>query len=145
MADDETMKRIKETQLRMEKIFKRFFSESFPFSGKGEWLPACDVYETETDIMILMEIAGIDKKDLKITLEGNYLNIKGIRDDPSKVDGRRNYYNMELNFGPFQRLVFIPCSVKAKGVRVDYEHGFLKIALPKTKKGRKEEKIIEIE
>ncbi len=144
MPDDEIMKGIKETQLRMEKIFKRFFSESFPFSEKGEWLPACDVYETEDDIIILMEIAGIEKKNLKITLEGNYLNIKGLRNDPSKVDGRRNYYSMELNFGPFQRLVFIPCSVKVEGVRVDYEQGFLKISLPKIKKGKKEEKIIEI-
>ena len=145
MADDEVIKGIKITQFRMEKIFKRVFSESFSFSGRGEWMPPCDVYETEENIVILIEIAGIDKKELKITLEGNYLNIKGFREDPSKIDGRRNYYYMELNFGPFERLVFIPCPIKIEGVQVDYKQGLLKIILPKLKTGKKEEKIIEIE
>ena len=52
---------------------------------------------------------------------------------------------MELNFGPFERLVFIPCPIKIEGVKVDYKHGLLKIILPKLKTGKKEEKIIEIE
>lgn len=144
MADDDLLKGIKKTQVKMEKIFKRVFSESLPFSGRGVWMPPCDVYETDENIIILIEIAGIDKKELKITLEGNYVNVKGFREDPSKIDGKRNYYYMELNFGPFERVVFIPCPIKVKGVKVDYVHGILKITLPKLKIGDEEEKIIEI-
>lgn len=145
MAEDKVLKGIKKTQLRMEKIFERIFSESFQFSDSGEWVPPCDVYETEKNIVILIEIAGIEKKELKISLEGNYLNIKGFREDPSKNDGKRNYYYMELNFGPFERMVFIPCPVKVEGVTVHYKQGILKIILPKLSVGEKEGKIIEIE
>ncbi len=145
MADDDLINGIKKTQIKMEKIFKRVFSNQYPFSGRGEWLPPCDVYETDKNIIILIEIAGIDKKELKITLEGNYLNIKGFREDPSKSDGRRNYYYMELNFGPFARQVFIPCPIKVEEVKVDYKHGLLKITLPKITVGVKEGKVIEIE
>ena len=146
MSDDEIIKGIKKTQMRMEKIFRQVFSgSSLPFSGRGVWMPPCDVYETDENIVILIEIAGINKKELKITLEGNYIHIKGFREDPSKIDGRRNYYYMELNFGPFERLVFIPCQIKVEGVKVDYGEGLLKITLPKLETGEKEEKIIEIE
>ncbi|MCK4234226.1 Hsp20/alpha crystallin family protein [candidate division WOR-3 bacterium] len=145
MADDEILKGIKKTQIKMEELFKKVFSDSLPLSKRGVWMPPCDVYETEGNIIILIEIAGINKKDLRITLEGNYLHIKGFREDPSKIDGRRNYYYMELNFGPFERLVFVPCQIKARKVSVEYKQGLLKIILPKSEVGKKEEKIIEIE
>jgi len=145
MSDDEVFDGMKKAHLKMEKIFEEIFSESFPLSGRSEWVPPCDVYETEKNIIILIEIAGIDKKELKITYEGNYLKIKGFRKDPSKTDGRRNYYYMELSFGPFERLVFIPCPVKIEDVKIDYPEGLLKIILPKLETTPKEEKIIEIE
>lgn len=145
MSDDDILKGMKETHQRMSKILKSVFSESVPFTGKGVWMPPCDVYETDENIVILVEIAGIEKKDLKISLEENYLTIKGFRNDPSKQDGRRNYYYMELNFGPFERLVFIPCAIRAENVKVTYDQGLLKIILPKLTIGEKEEKIIEIE
>jgi HSP20 family protein len=145
MSEDDFAKGMKKTHEKMEKILKHVFAESIPLTGRGTWMPPCDVYETEDTIAILIEIAGIEKKDLKIVLEGNYLNIKGFRKDPSKQDGRRNYYYMELNFGPFERLVFIPCAIKAENVKVTYEQGLLKITLPKLTIGEKEEKIITIE
>ena len=145
MADDDIIKGIKKTHERMENIFRRVFTDPLALSGRGVWMPTCDVYETDENIVILIEIAGIEKKELKITLEGTYLNIKGFRKDPSKKDGRRNYYYMELNFGPFERLVFIPCAIKVEDVTVDYEQGLLKIMLPKLNIGDKEEKVIEIE
>lgn len=145
MSDDDILKGAKKTQERMSKILKSVFSESVPLTGRGVWMPPCDVYETDQNIVILMEIAGIDKKDLKISLEANYLTIKGFRKDLSKQDGRRNYYYMELNFGPFERLVFIPCAINPENVRVTYDQGLLKIILPKRTIGEKEEKIIEIE
>lgn len=145
MADDDVLKGQRETHKKMSKILKHVFSDSVSFTGRGGWMPACDVYETEQHIVILMEIAGIEKKELKISLEANYLTIKGFRNDPSKQDGRRNYYYMELNFGPFERLVFIPCAIDAEHVKVTYDQGLLKITLPKQSVGEKEEKIIEIE
>jgi HSP20 family protein len=145
MSDDDILKGAKKTHERMSKILKSVFSESVPLTGRGVWMPPCDVYETDENIVILLEIAGIEKKDLKISLEANYLTIKGFRKDLSKQDGRRNYYYMELNFGPFERLVFIPCAIKAEDVKVTYDQGLLKITLPKLTVGEKEEKIIEIE
>ncbi len=145
MADDDVHKGTRKAHEEMNKILKHVFAESVSFAGRGVWMPPCDVYETEQNIVILMEIAGIEKKELKISLEANYLTIKGFRNDPSKQDGRRNYYYMELNFGPFERLVFIPCAIDAEHVKVTYEQGLLKITLPKKTVGEKEEKIIEID
>ena len=145
MAHDDSFDELARAKTRMEKIFKKIFSDSFLFSDSGEWVPPCDVYETDKNIIILVEIAGIDKKELKISFEGNYLDIKGFRDDPSKIDGKRNYYYMELNFGPFERQVFIPCPVRVEEAEVEYKNGILKIQLPKQTVGEKKEKIIEIE
>ena len=96
----------------------------------GLWSPPTDVYETEKDFVVRVEIAGMREEDFEITVENNFLMISGSRPD---VPERRAYQQMEIRFGKFETIVGIPVSVDLEASRAEYNEGFLTISLPKIK------------
>jgi HSP20 family protein len=96
----------------------------------GVWSPPTDVYETEDYYVVRVEIAGMQEKDFEITLEDNFLLIRGNRSD---VPERRAYQQMEIRFGKFETAVGLPGPIELETSRADYAEGFLTVTLPKAK------------
>lgn len=96
----------------------------------GVWSPPTDVYETENDFVVRVEIAGMREEDFEIAVENNFLMISGSRSD---IPERRAYQQMEIRFGKFETIVGIPASVDLEASRAEYTEGFLTISLPKIK------------
>lgn len=96
----------------------------------GVWSPPTDVYETENDFVVRVEIAGMREEDFEIAVENNFLMISGSRSD---IPERRAYQQMEIRFGKFETVVGIPASVDLEASRAEYTEGFLTISLPKIK------------
>lgn len=96
----------------------------------GVWSPPTDVYETEHDYVVRLEVAGMREKDFEITVEDNFLKISGNRLD---VPERRAYQQMEIRFGKFETAVGIPGPIDLEASRADYAEGFLTVTLPKAK------------
>lgn len=92
------------------------------------WRPPTDVFETRDAVIVRVEIAGMHEADFSIILDGNYLTIRGIRQD---VTERRAYHQMEIRFGEFSVEIELPTSVDAEKVVAVYQNGFLRITLPK--------------
>jgi len=78
-----------------------------------------------------MEIAGIEKEDLEITLNDRLLLVRGHRKDPCRQK-RCSFRQMEIDYGPFERRIVIPRSVDGSRVRAQFQNGFLHIELPKS-------------
>lgn len=94
------------------------------------WHPKCDVFETATHWVIVMELAGIDKDEISITLSDDYLRISGNRIFPNAGD-RASYYNMEIETGNFDRRIFLPDTpIERDNPKVQYIDGILRIAFP---------------
>jgi len=92
------------------------------------WHPKCDVYQTDTEWIILVELAGMDKKDISIITTDDYIRISGERTLPAP-NCRVCYYNMEIETGKFDRHVFFPlAAIDRDKPKVTYENGFLRIA-----------------
>ena len=96
----------------------------------GVWSPPTDVYETEKDYVVRVEIAGMQEEDFQITVEDSFLMISGSRPD---VPERRAYQQMEIRFGKFETVVGIPGPIDLDASRADYSEGFLTVTLPKAK------------
>ncbi len=96
----------------------------------GMWSPPTDVYETENDYVVRVEVAGMREKDFEITVEGDFLMISGNRPD---VPERRAYQQMEIRFGKFETVVGLPGPIDLEASRADYTEGFLTVTLPKAK------------
>ena len=92
------------------------------------WGPPTDIYETDENFVVRIEIAGMKDEDFEIALENNLLMISGNRPD---LNERRAYHQMEIRFGKFQVAVEIPIAVDIEGARAEYKDGFLMIQLPK--------------
>ena len=96
------------------------------------WKPLTDVYETDEEIVIVMDIAGISVEDIKLNLIKNILIIRGIR-RPQVGRIKRHFHKMEIDFGPFERRIELPAAVDSERTLAQYLHGFLEIHLPKRK------------
>jgi HSP20 family protein len=116
----------------MDNLFERFF-EGFPRLGLTRRMgltPAIDLSETKDDIIVKVEIPGIDSKDIDISLSGNVLGIKGEKRQ-EKVDKDEDFHRVERSYGSFSRSVKLPCEVEEKEITATYERGVLNVRLPK--------------
>ena len=107
-----------------------------PGSGHEFWLPRTDVYETETNLVVRVEVAGIQRDSLTVSLSADRrtLNIRGTRNE-QHIDDRKKmrYHQLEVYFGAFEREVALPpdLQVDADIVGAAYREGFLVVSMPK--------------
>ncbi|HTP03366.1 MAG TPA: Hsp20/alpha crystallin family protein [Anaerolineales bacterium] len=94
------------------------------------WSPPTDVYETEAEYVVKVEIAGIQDTDLEISFENGILNVSGVRPD---VTERRAYHQMEIHFGKFSTSIGIPGPVDLDSSVAEYKDGILSVRMPKAK------------
>ena len=94
------------------------------------WEPAVDVFETEKAMVVRVELAGVASSELKVTVDGEWLLIRGER-SPSADVAIRRLHQMEIAFGPFERRLRIPVEFERDRVNASLEEGVLVVVLPK--------------
>ena len=116
---------------------RRLFQELIhqPWGGKGGaepggWQPCCDVAETGEAIIVEVELPGIERKDVRVEVDGEVLRITGERRGTVERQGRQ-YYRMERSYGRFERRLRLPATVDRAGIQARFRAGILTITLPK--------------
>jgi len=108
------------------------------------WRPNTDVFESTDEMIILVELAGVRKEEVQLTLKGNILKLSGERRlFRDKAD--MAYRNMEVNFGPFERNLYLHENVDPDSIQAHYRDGFLEIKILKRSKDGTGPHLIEIE
>ncbi len=97
--------------------------------------PSMDVYETETSVVVVMELAGVRKENLEVHLDGGTLLVRGERMETCRT-AKLRLFRMEIMYGRFERRVSLPAGVVSHGVQAAFEHGVLSIELPKGETGK---------
>lgn len=100
---------------------------------RNVWRPPTDVYETDLQIVVKVEIAGVNQDDIEISLANRRLVISGQRQDPA---GKLVYHNMEISYGEFRTEVRVDWALNEADVEATYENGFLFVRLPKAQEHR---------
>ncbi len=98
--------------------------------GAGVWSPPTDMYETENEYVVRVEVAGMRESDFEVLFESGFLLVNGVRPD---VAERRAYHQMEIRFGKFSTAIGIPGPVDLEASSAEYRDGFLTVVLPKPK------------
>ena len=98
------------------------------FDQAGELV--VDVFETNSDFVVLAAIAGIQIKDLDISLEKDMMVIKGNRCDPHD-DNDKKYFYQECYWGPFSRKIILPENIDIDKADAQMDKGVLTIKIPK--------------
>jgi HSP20 family protein len=128
------LKDVKRIQEEMDLLFDHIYKVRYSpvLTAKRLWRPPTDVFETESEVVILSEVAGMKRSDFSITLSENILTIKGERKE--RVHQSRTYYrNMEINYGMFERNIYLPEDVDSKEISANYRNGYLEIRIQKKK------------
>ena len=94
------------------------------------WQPDADVYETESAIEVMVDLAGVDEDDFEVQLFEDALVVEGRRRLPSCQEGAV-YHTAGIRQGPFQVEVRLPAPVDAERVEARHDRGLLRILLPK--------------
>jgi len=133
---------IEEFEREMRRLSDEMLLQMFRLPpGHAEvWAPRVDVYETEEDIVVKVCAAGVDPSDMEITLssDSKFLTIRGVRGECERDRrGRIRYYQLEVYYGPFQRIIALPAEIRIDRDRLNatYSDGFLIITLPKLQPG----------
>lgn len=96
--------------------------------NEAVWRPPTDVYETDDQVVVRIEIAGLSDGDYDIVLEGRTLIVSGERRDAMP---KLAFQQMEIRHGKFRAQVNLPWALEPTGQQAVYENGFLLIMLPK--------------
>ena len=102
------------------------------FDQDGELV--IDVYETNSDFVVLAAIAGIQIKDIDISLEKDMMVIKGNRGDPYNYPDKKYFYQ-ECYWGPFSRKIVLPENIDIDKADAQIDKGILTVKIPKSEIG----------
>jgi HSP20 family protein len=118
----------------MCKVSSSLYSQSLPearreASGQTHWVPNTDVYAMDDGLVVKVELAGMRREDLELTVEGNRLLITGQRPDGCRAPGCK-FLVMEINYGAFECVIEIPAGYDLSQARAAYQNGFLRVDVP---------------
>jgi len=112
-------------------IVSGFFDTEFnDFFGKRVCDPSANILEKTDGFELEIAAPGFKKEDFKINLENAVLTISTEVEDEKKEEGK-NYTRKEFYYGSFSRSFTLPKSVDSDKIKADYDHGILRIDLPK--------------
>lgn len=122
-----------------------FFSTDSP--GKvvpGSWRPNADIYETESHVVIAIEVPGVRPQDLEISEYRDKLIVKGVR-HPEMKDGPKRFHQIEIVCGDFQREIVLSEQLKGAPVEATLTLGILYLRIQKNAGIEESRKQIKIE
>ena len=110
----------------IDELFRAMMSSR----GHSEWRPPLDVYQTADRIEIVAEIAGLDRDQIEVMVEGDTIAIRGQRVDPAACE-QRSFHQARIIYGEFAVDVHVPVAVDGERATASYENGFLRISIPR--------------
>lgn len=115
-----------------EKSFDELFQSVNPLFSFSQrvWKPQMDIFETRGDIIIQAEIAGVDKEDIVIEISNKAVKISGNRESVYP-DRTATYRLAEIQFGQFERVLYLPSVIDVEKVSASFTNGFLELRLGK--------------
>jgi HSP20 family protein len=99
------------------------------------WTPALDLYEDHDNLYVRVELPGMKKEDIELSLHDGSLSISGERKGEEKFSDAE-VYRAERFFGRFQRTATLPTPVAADKVKAGYKDGILTVTLPKAEEAK---------
>jgi HSP20 family protein len=121
----------------IQEEMNRLFDTSLRRSSRaldGQWFAPCDIYEEKDKLVVRVDLPGLRKDDVKVTLQEGVLTIRGER----KVDAAKDvtFYAQERVSGTFTRTIQLPVSVDAGKIDANFRDGVLHITLPKSEEAK---------
>jgi HSP20 family protein len=137
-------------QRSMSRMMRDFFEEEPALlstadwtDGNGAFVPRLDMQETEDKITLSAELPGMSDKDVEVSLDKEYLTIKGEKKEEKESKSAGRCFT-ERSYGSFERTLRLPTSVEKDKISAKFDKGVLTVEVPKSLEAKKEVKRIPI-
>ncbi len=130
-------------QSEINRLFDNLLDLGTPGRESGAWIPNADIVETEDNLVVRMELPGVDPAGLSLSALGGNLIVKGEKAKPEPA-GAPRFHLAERAFGRFRRVIHLGVPVNTHRAEAELADGLLKIRFPKVPNRRGEEIAIEV-
>lgn len=113
--------------------------------GTGGWTPPVDMVDRKEEVMLRVDLPGLEQKDIEVTVEEGMLTIKGTRKDEREAKDEDYYYACERWAGAFTRSVMLPPGLEPEKMKAIFRNGVLEVHVPKTKEAKAKKIEIKVE
>ncbi|MDD2352616.1 MAG: Hsp20/alpha crystallin family protein [Candidatus Caldatribacteriota bacterium] len=139
-----------------ENLMRSFFDDFFDIMNRpggnkrrrweegGIWSPSTDLIDKKDKLIARIELPGVEKKDVKISLSENNLTIRG-EIEKDKETKKEDYYCCERAYGTYSRTISLPTEVDQDKIKASFKNGILEITMPKKPEKKPKEISIETE
>ncbi len=137
-----TTRVLQEEFVDLDRPFEEFFrtlAGPWPFRpllaltpGK-HYIPTADMYARNGDMVVRIDLPGVDPKDIKVKFEEGELVVVGERKAEKEIK-EEGYYRKEATYGVFERHMTLPKGIKESEIKAEYDKGVLEISVPKVPK-----------
>ena len=125
-------------QEKMNRLFEETIHRTeFPDEGLDAalWSPAADVYETSEEVVLAVELPGVQLEDVHLEALDGKLRVSGIRRAEEGVPPRQ-FVRMERIYGSFSRDFSVPASIDASRIKATLKAGILRVTAPKVERAQ---------
>lgn len=96
-------------------------------AGFSPWQPQADIFESDTELMVYVEIPGVEPASIKLTIEPGQMRISGTRvSEPLHVT---RVHQLEIEYGRFSRHIPLPVAIDVNSAQTKYYNGFLVVCM----------------
>ena len=115
----------------VEQMMHQAFGHSLESgSSRLSYSPLMNVSETESDYLIMMDLPGVEKKDVEVNLKNGILTVSGERKTSKKIDENNRIWN-ETTYGVFSRSFELTSNLVEEKIKAKFNNGVLNITMPK--------------
>lgn len=140
----QVLSRLEDMERRFEQMLSRNWlkqlwgnhkedSLPMPFEGRT---PKVDIIDHDNDVVLKAELPGVKKEDIDVSLNSNYVTIKGSTHAERKEE-KGDFYRSEISSGSFSRTMSLPCEVDVDKCDASFKDGVLELTMPKSAKAKK--------
>lgn len=141
------LKEIEEIRKEMDRLFEEFLSpvrRRRAVSTEGVISPNVDIFERGNEVVILIELPGVNRDDVDLSITDDRLVIKGEIKKPEGVS-EEDYILNERSYGPFSRTINLPADVDKSSVKANLKNGLLEIVVLRKEESKPKEIKIPLE
>lgn len=93
-------------------------------------MPKLDIIERDNEVLVRAELAGVDKKDIDVSVTDRTVSIKGCTEKETREE-KGDYFRSEISRGSFSRTATLPCDVAGERAKASFSNGILELTIPK--------------
>jgi HSP20 family protein len=93
-------------------------------------MPKLDIIERDNEVLVRAELAGVDKKDIDVSVTDRTVSIKGCTKKETREE-KGDYFRAEISQGSFSRTATLPCEVDGEQAKAKFSDGMLELTIPK--------------